>query len=205
MTTKQLSQNDKLSVKSFLYNNVLSRIMVLTFLVKTPSYRAKKLVCFSRDEMYNIVSDVQNYESFLPFCTRSTITESTFDDGVSKQWSATLEIGFPPITENFTSTVVANRPHSVQAFCTDGKLFEYLETTWIFDKAPSGDAQTCVIDFSVRFKFRSVFYAHLASIFFNKLVQNMEKSFIEEARRRYGREAAPVFEMETHNDEDFKT
>lgn len=149
--------------------------------------------------MFNIVSDVNNYESFLPFCTKSTILDNVYDDGSSTQWTASLEIGFPPITEHFTSTVVANKPHSVQAYCKDGKLFDYLETTWIFDSVPSGDPKTCIVDFSVRFQFKSVFYAHLASLFLNNLVANMEDAFIQEARRRYGRLSAPVFEIKTEN------
>uniref|UniRef100_A0A6P7F8U2 Coenzyme Q-binding protein COQ10 homolog A, mitochondrial-like isoform X1 n=2 Tax=Diabrotica virgifera virgifera TaxID=50390 RepID=A0A6P7F8U2_DIAVI len=166
--------------------------MVLNYLFKRrPEYKAKKLLCFSKEQMYEVVSDVQNYSTFLPFCTKSTIQNQNPDE-----IRVNLEIGFPPICENYTSVVTMNRPNVVFARSADGRLFEYLETVWRFSSVPEGDPMTCIVDFSIRFKFKNALYSHVASIFFGKLVKSIENAFIDEAARRYGKPLGVIADLQ---------
>lgn len=140
--------------------------------------------------MFFVVADVRHYKQFLPFCTKSTIL-----DKKPKQIVANLEIGFPPIVENYTSFVTIEKPSLVQAICKDGRLFNYLETTWRFSPGLSSNPKSCIVDFYIKFEFKSVIYSHLASVFFDRLVYQMEKAFIEEASRRYGEASLSVHEL----------
>lgn len=140
--------------------------------------------------MFSVVADVKHYKLFLPFCTRSTIIKKH-----PKQVIANLEIGFPPVVENYTSTVTLEKPSLVQAICNDGRIFNYLETKWIFNPGLSSNPKSCIVDFYIRFEFKSALYSHLASIFFDRLVQQMEKAFITEASRRYGEASVTVHEL----------
>ncbi|XP_023024803.1 coenzyme Q-binding protein COQ10 homolog A, mitochondrial [Leptinotarsa decemlineata] len=157
---------------------------------KKKEYVARKLVGFSNNEMYQVVSDVKRYKQFLPFCTKSTILMSK-----PNQLHANLEIGFPPIVENYTSKVFLDEPNSVKAICTDGRLFNYLETTWKFSSGLQSNPRTCIIDFYIQFEFKSAIYSHVASMFFERLVQQMEKAFIDEVRKRYGNDSIPIHEL----------
>lgn len=61
------------------------------------------------DQMYDVVSDVQNYKKFVPFCKRSEVTQRK--SGFLK---GELSIGFPPITESYVSAVTLIRPRLVK-------------------------------------------------------------------------------------------
>lgn len=144
--------------------------------------------------MFTVVADVRHYKQFLPFCTKSTILSRK-----PKQLVAKLEIGFPPIIENYTSTVTIEKPHMVQAICADGRIFKSLETTWRFSPGLYSNPKSCITDFYIRFEFKSALYSQLASLFFDRLVQQMENAFINEAARRYGKASLPSHELSPVN------
>lgn len=133
------------------------------------------------EEMYEVVSDVENYKQFVPFCKRSDVSKRTKD-----YLRGELEIGFPPIVESYTSHVTLDQPRLVMAECKDGKLFDHLTTTWKFGPGLKNKKRTCVIDFHVDFQFKSVLHSQLAHMFFNELVRQMESAFFLEAERRFG-------------------
>lgn len=131
--------------------------------------------------MFYVVSDVKNYKHFLPFCKKSDITLKT-----ENFLKASLMIGFPPINENYTSKVTMIYPRLVKAECRDGRLFDHLDTLWLFGPGLKNNPETCVIDFSLSFEFKSAIYSHLSNLFFNEIVRQMENAFLEEAKNRYG-------------------
>ncbi|XP_054288631.1 coenzyme Q-binding protein COQ10 homolog B, mitochondrial-like isoform X2 [Macrosteles quadrilineatus] len=148
---------------------------------KTRKFTGKKLVGFTMEEMYEVVSDVENYKAFVPFCKRSNVLTRT-----DTYLKGELEIGFPPIVESYVSHVTLDRPRLVVAECKDGKLFDHLVTSWKFSPGLKNKKRSCVIDFHVDFQFKSVLHSQLAHMFFNELVRQMESAFFDEAERRFG-------------------
>ncbi|XP_012262649.1 coenzyme Q-binding protein COQ10 homolog B, mitochondrial isoform X2 [Athalia rosae] len=149
---------------------------------KCKEYEGRKLIGFSMEQMYDVVADVAKYKEFIPFCKKSDIL--TKRDGFLK---ASLSIGFPPINESYTSNVTMISPRLVKAECVDGRLFNHLNTLWVFSPGLKNNAQTCLIDFSLSFEFKSVIHSQLSNFFFNEIVRQMENAFIQEAEKRYGR------------------
>ena len=143
------------------------------------------------DQIYDVVADVKNYKHFVPFCKTSHVFSKTKDTQ-----KANLVIGFPPINESYTSKVTTIKPRLVKAECTDGKLFNHLNTLWLFSPGLKNNAQTCVIDFSLSFEFKSVIHSHLSNLFFNEVVRQMENAFLQEAKRRYGRPCIKTVRLE---------
>lgn len=131
--------------------------------------------------MFNVVSDVQNYNKFVPFCKKSHVYDERPD-----HLTADLVIGFPPLNESYTSHVTLKRPTLVKSECVDGKMFHLLITYWRFSPGLKDISQSCVIDFSLAFEFKSALHSQLANFFFDQLVKQMESAFISEARHRYG-------------------
>ena len=127
----------------------------------------------------------------MPFCKTSHVFSKTDDTQ-----KANLVIGFPPINESYTSKVTMIKPRLVKAECTDGKLFNHLNTLWLFSPGLKNNAQTCVIDFSLSFEFKSVIHSHLSNLFFNEVVRQMENAFLQEAKRRYGRPCIKTVRLE---------
>lgn len=132
--------------------------------------------------MYDVVSDVENYKLFVPFCKKSYVYDQR--PGFLK---GDLVIGFPPINEKYTSNVTMKRPYIVRAECFDGVLFNYLLTVWRFSPGLKDVHQSSVIDFFIDFEFKTKLHRRLANLFFDQIVRQMEQAFFAEARRRNGR------------------
>lgn len=73
------------------------------------------------DQMFEVVSDVENYFKFVPFCKKSMVY-----DKKPLAFKADLVIGFPPLNERYTSHVILSKPDLVKAECHEGRLFSYL-------------------------------------------------------------------------------
>jgi coenzyme Q-binding protein COQ10 len=146
------------------------------------------------DQMYQVVADVENYYKFVPFCKKSMVYNKK--EGFLK---ADLVIGFPPLTEKYTSSVTLQQPSLVKAECKDGRLFSYLLNHWQFSPGVKDIPQSCVIDFAVSFQFKSALHSQLANFFFDQLVIQMETAFIDEAEERFGKPAIKSHRLEAHS------
>ncbi|KAL1137622.1 hypothetical protein AAG570_009318 [Ranatra chinensis] len=146
------------------------------------------------EQMYNVVSDVENYRNFVPFCKKSNVTSRTLTD-----LRGELEIGFPPMVENYTSHVTLRKPHLVKAECVEGKMFKHLTTIWRFKRGLKDRPRSCLVDFYVSFEFKSLVHSQIANMFFNELVSQMESAFFTEAVRRYGEPSMKTMSLKKKN------
>lgn len=133
-------------------------------------------------QMYDVVSDVDNYKSFVPYCKKSFVYERQKSSA-----KADLIVGFPPLCERYTSNLTMQSPSLIKSECFDGMLFNYLQNYWGFTPGLKDVPQSCVIDFRVTFDFKSVLHSQLSHLFFDLIIQQMETAFLREAERRYGR------------------
>jgi len=153
---------------------------------KRKDYAERRIMGFSMEQMYEVVSDVEKYEKFLPWCQKSLVLSRRKGHVL-----ADLVVGFPPLVESYTSNVTLTKPHLIRAESTQGKLFNELITTWKFSPGLRGNPQSCVVDFYVSFEFRSAFTSQLANVFFNEVVRAMAGAFYHEAKQRFGAESIP--------------
>ncbi|KAI9464303.1 dehydrase and lipid transport-domain-containing protein [Russula earlei] len=105
------------------------------------TYHEKKILPYTRRQLYAVVSDVASYASFVPFCKHSRVlvppkpapTPMTPD---ALQMEAELTVAFLAFTERYTSRVTCVPYESVKAVATSATpLFKALETTWRFQPA----------------------------------------------------------------------
>ena len=141
------------------------------------THSEQKFVPFTPDQLFEMVSDVQSYPKFLPWCVGARIRSA--DDELIV---ADLMIGYKLLRERFTSRVTLDRAKwKIETEFTDGP-FKFLRNQWEFKSCPEG----CQIVFLVEFEFRSTVLQKLVSVFFNEVVLRMVSAFEKRAYFLYG-------------------
>ncbi|HEY3918933.1 MAG TPA: type II toxin-antitoxin system RatA family toxin [Stellaceae bacterium] len=141
-----------------------------------PTHAEKKLLPYTREQLFDLVADIERYPEFLPWCVGARIRERNGDEILGD-----LLIGYKMIRERFTSRVVLRRPGRIDVSYSEGP-FKYLTNHWLFEPQPGG----CVIDFYVDFEFRSKMLQKLIGVFFNEAVRRMVAAFETRAHHLYG-------------------
>ncbi|KAL1878040.1 hypothetical protein VTK73DRAFT_8175 [Phialemonium thermophilum] len=88
--------------------------------------QARRVLRYPKEQVYDLIADVDSYSSFLPFCTSSRVTSwvkpaltpgtTTSTSIAPRRWPARadLTVGWGPITESYTSRL----------YCVPGEIVE---------------------------------------------------------------------------------
>lgn len=142
-----------------------------------PTYQETKTLPYSRNQIFDLVMDVEKYPHFLPWCLDCRILKR--GDGFIL---ANLVIGYKLFREWFTSKVTFEEPSSIHVEYVSGPL-KYLSNQWDF--LDNGDG-SCTINFYVDFEFKNPVFEKLVGVFFTELVRRMVGSFTTRANDLYG-------------------
>lgn len=133
-----------------------------------PRHEEQKTLAYAANELFSIVADVKDYPAFVPWCTGARILRED-----QREIIASLEIGFGPFRESFTSNVTLDRPRSVLVRATEGGPLEHLTNAWTFTSA--GDATR--VDFVIDFGFKSHLLDHVAANMFHEAATRTMRAF----------------------------
>ncbi|HWE73120.1 MAG TPA: type II toxin-antitoxin system RatA family toxin [Stellaceae bacterium] len=143
-----------------------------------PTHAEKKLLPYTRQQLFDLVADIERYPEFLPWCVGARIRERNDNEILGD-----LLIGYKMVRERFTSRVVLSEPDRIDVSYSEGP-FKYLNNHWLF--LPQSDGK-CLIDFYVDFEFRSKVLQKIMEMFFNEAVKRMVGAFEARAHQLYGK------------------
>lgn len=135
------------------------------------------LVGHSAQRLYALITDVERYPEFLPWCERATI-ESRSDSEVV----ATLAISRGPLRTQFTTRNALMPDREVRMTLERGP-FDALEGAWTL--TPIGEAG-CRVTLALRFQFASRLSAALFEPIFEQTAASLVDAFVSRARAVHG-------------------
>jgi ribosome-associated toxin RatA of RatAB toxin-antitoxin module len=141
------------------------------------------LLWYSAAEMYTLVTSVEDYPQFLPWCERAEVLEQHADGMTAK-----LHMAIKGLHHAFTTRNVHVADRSVAVDLVDGP-FSKLEGLWKFlALAQNGSAETmaCRIEFELRYAFSNMAFEAVLSPVFDKVANTMVESFVRRAEQVYG-------------------
>ena len=137
------------------------------------------LLWYSPHEMYSLVTGVEAYPSFLPWCNSAQVL-ARHDDGVT----ARLGLAYMGVRHTFTTRNQQVADSSVLIQLVDGP-FSLLEGSWLF-RTLGGQEQACKIEFDLRYAFASPALETVVSPVFDRVANTFVDSFVKRAEAVYG-------------------
>ena len=146
-----------------------------------PKQEENKTVSYTKDQMFDLVADIDRYDEFLPWCNNSKILNTSIE-GDKKIVIADLEIGYDQFIYTYRSEVILfNDKSQIKVKNLDGP-FKYLENNWRFVEINDND---CKIYFDIDFELNISLLDILMKKFFDLAFQKMTQAFIERANDIY--------------------
>jgi ribosome-associated toxin RatA of RatAB toxin-antitoxin module len=144
--------------------------------------RKSVLLWYSPQEMYDLVTGIDEYPRFLPWCSSAQVLDR-HDDGVT----ARLGLAYMGVRHAFTTRNQHVAGESVLVSLVDGP-FSLLDGTWLFRPLgrPGSGQAACKIEFDLRYAFASVALEAVVSPVFDKVANTFVDSFVRRAEHVYG-------------------
>jgi ribosome-associated toxin RatA of RatAB toxin-antitoxin module len=141
------------------------------------------LLWYSAHEMYSLVTAVEDYPQFLPWCSQAEVL--THDEQGMK---ARLTLAFKGVRHAFTTFNQHVEDRSVLVGLVDGP-FSLLDGTWQFlplGLAGDAPAKACKVELDLRYAFSSRALETVVSPVFDRVANTLVDSFVRRAEQVYG-------------------
>lgn len=138
------------------------------------------LLMHSAHEMFALVTDVQHYPQFLPWCDHTEVLERAEDTMVAK---VGMSIG--GLRQSFTTRNLHVNDRQVLMSLVDGP-FSRLNGQWDFTPLGDGAESACKVAFQLTYGFSSTTLARLVGPVFDKIAGSLVEAFVKRADEVYG-------------------
>ena len=152
------------------------------------SYCMKKLlksvlIWYTPEEMFRLVTDVDQYVHFLPWCNHSKVLQFN-DQGMD----AEVGIGVAGVSQVFVTHNTHILNHEIRMKLVQGP-FSNLDGTWTFDPVGDNSQRACKVTLSLEYGFSSATLAAVVGPVFDKIAASLVDAFVKRAEQVYGAES----------------
>jgi ribosome-associated toxin RatA of RatAB toxin-antitoxin module len=135
------------------------------------------LVAYSAQRMHALVSDVERYPEFLPWCGGSQVEPAA--GGLVR---ASVLIDYHGIKQSFKTENRSSPPELIEMRLVSGP-FRQLDGTWRFQ--PLSET-ACKIEFRLHYEFSSRLLEKLVGPVFKHIANTFVDAFLKRAQQLYG-------------------
>jgi ribosome-associated toxin RatA of RatAB toxin-antitoxin module len=144
------------------------------------------LLWYSPREMYELVTAIEDYPTFLPWCERAEVLQRD-DAGMT----ARLTLSKGGVRHAFTTRNLHQPAERVQVRLVDGP-FSRLDGSWRFlplgrgGTEPETEPRACRIEFDLRYAFANAALEAVVSPVFDRIANTFVDSFVQRAEQVHG-------------------
>ena len=139
-----------------------------------PKASVKRLIECKKDQLVDLVLDIEKYPEFVPFCLDSHVYERS-KEGNQILIIADLTIGKGPFKDTYKSDVKFDKENSTINVTNIGGPLNHLENNWIFNETKGGTEISFDIDFEIENKFLNVLMSKSFEFGLNKIADAFQK------------------------------
>ena len=120
-----------------------------------PKASVTRLIECKKEQLIDLVLDIENYPEFVPFCIDAHIYEKKNQGNLIKI-VADLTIGKGSLKDTYKSDVQFNKKNNTIKVVNIGGPLKHLENNWIFIDKEVGTEISFDIDFEIENKFLNI-------------------------------------------------
>ena len=139
-----------------------------------PKASVKRLIECKKDQLIDLVLDIEKYPDFVPFCLGSHVFQRN-DEGNQISIVADLTIGKGPFKDTYKSDVKYNKDESLINVTNIGGPLKHLENKWKFIESDNGTEILFDIDFEIENKFLNIVMTKSFQYGLNKIADAFQK------------------------------
>ncbi|NMM75290.1 ubiquinone-binding protein [Acidovorax sp. SRB_14] len=138
------------------------------------------LIWYSPEEMFSLVTGVEQYPQFLPWCDHARVLEE--DAG---GMLAEVGIAISGIRQTFVTRNTHEPGRRVQMHLVKGP-FSRLDGDWHFHGVGDGSQRACRVELQLNYGFDNATLARLVGPVFDRIAGTMVDAFVKRAEKVYG-------------------
>ncbi|HAT08269.1 MAG TPA: ubiquinone-binding protein [Rhodobiaceae bacterium] len=132
---------------------------------------------FSAQQMFDLITDVERYDEFIPYCTAARVRKRC-----ETEMLADLAIGYKMLRETYRSRIELEAdPLTVTVHQVKGP-FRHLFNQWVFEDTATG----CNVHFELRFEFAVPLLRRIIEPIMNRVIERFVAAFEARALDIYG-------------------
>jgi coenzyme Q-binding protein COQ10 len=139
-----------------------------------PKASVKRLIECNKNQLIDLVLDINKYPEFVPFCLKSKVYEKN-KEGDLTLIIADLTIGKGPFKDTYKSDVEFNKKDSSIKVTNIGGPLKHLKNNWYFNEYKEGTEISFDIDFEIENKFLNVLMSKSFEFGLNKIADAFQK------------------------------